>query len=222
MATKASKNQINAEIISGWNPFTATVTRTGNFTFTVSGDHALTFPKGTRIRYKDGGSYEYGVVGAVSYSNPTTTVTLITNDDYAMAAATITDFYYSYVASPVGYPTWFNYTPTYSGFSAVPSGTERFCVLGTEITLVIWNNSAGTSNATTFSLTAPVISANVASTLWMARLAYGEDNGAGSTGLDYARIANNSSQIDVYRANASTGWTNTGSKRAGFTLIYEF
>ena len=102
---------------TGWIAITATWTRTGNHTFTVSGDVTATYRKGTKVRYKDGGSYEYGVVASSSYGAPNTTVTLITNTDYAMAAATITDTYISYIDNPEGFPQWFNFTttPTRSG-----------------------------------------------------------------------------------------------------------
>jgi hypothetical protein len=99
----------------GWQKETATWTRTGNHTFTVSGDVTATYRKGAKARYKDGGSYEYGVIFSSSYSAPNTTVTLITNSDYAMAAATITDTYLSYIDNPEGFPQWFNYSPAISG-----------------------------------------------------------------------------------------------------------
>lgn len=100
--------------IDGWIPKSETWTRTGNHTFTVSGDVTATYRKGTKVRYKDGGSYEYGVIGSSAYSSPNTTVTLITNTDYTMAAATITDKYLSYSENPEGFPGAFNYTPTHS------------------------------------------------------------------------------------------------------------
>ncbi len=96
---------------SGWWAAGETWTRTGDFTFTVSGDVTAKYRKGTKVRYKDGGSYEYGVVASSAYSAPNTTVTLVTNTDYAMAAATITDNAISYIENPEGFPQWFNYSP---------------------------------------------------------------------------------------------------------------
>jgi hypothetical protein len=94
----------------------ATWTRTGNLTFTLVGDVTAIYRKGLKVRYKDGGSYEYGVI-ASSVFGSVTTVTLISNTDYAMAAATITDNYYSPVENPEGFPHAFNFTstPTRSG-----------------------------------------------------------------------------------------------------------
>lgn len=107
----------------GWIAITYTWTRTGNYTFTVSGDLTTTYRKGTKVRYKDGGSYEYGVVASSSYGAPNTTVTLITTSDFAMAAATITDTYISYIENPQGFPQVFNYTPTVGGAITLGNGT---------------------------------------------------------------------------------------------------
>lgn len=100
---------------SGWIERSETWTRTGNYTFTISGDVTATYRKGTKIRYKDGGAFEYGVVISSSYSAPNTTITLATNDDYAMAAATITDKAISFVENPEAFPDWFNYANTIEG-----------------------------------------------------------------------------------------------------------
>jgi hypothetical protein len=130
-----------ADITAGWIPKTATWTRTGNHTFTVSGDVTATYRKGTKVRYKDGGSNEYGVIASSSYSAPNTTVTLITNSDYAMAAATITDTYLSYIDNPEGFPSYFTYASTVSGTggsAGTYAETNRlsiFSVRGTSVNL---------------------------------------------------------------------------------------
>jgi len=90
----------------GWQPGNATWTRTGDYTFTEPGDVTAKYPKGARIRYKQGGAYEYGVVISSAYTT-LTTITLATNDDYAMAAGDLTDNYYSYLETPQGFPQWF-------------------------------------------------------------------------------------------------------------------
>src|SRR3990167_250718 len=118
----------------GWTSDARTWTRTGNHTFTIASDVTAIYAKGTKVRYKDGGAYEYGVVFSASYSSPNTTITLITNTDYAMAAATITDTYYSY-SSPPDYPAYFAFTPVWTASptpQAIGNGTiaGRFSVTG--------------------------------------------------------------------------------------------
>jgi len=121
---------------NGWIPVSITWTRTGNHTFTVSGDLASTYRKGTRVRYQDGGGREFGVVGSSSHLGGTTTVNLIPNTDYAMAAATITDTYISYTDNPEEWPDWFTYAPgapTASGSMTIVSHSydyAKWCANG--------------------------------------------------------------------------------------------
>jgi hypothetical protein len=96
----------------GWTPVSETWTRTGNHTFTVSGDLTAKYKKKKKIRYRDGGGDEYGVVNSSSHSSGTTTVNLVPNSDYAMASATITDTYISSNDSPDGFPEEFNFSLT--------------------------------------------------------------------------------------------------------------
>jgi hypothetical protein len=110
--TPETKGITAANHAAGWIGATAAWTRTGDHTFTVSGDVTATYRKGTKVRYKDGGGFEYGVIASATYGAPNTTVTLITNSDFAMAATTITDRYLSYIVCPEGFPTYFNYTCT--------------------------------------------------------------------------------------------------------------
>jgi hypothetical protein len=103
-------------IQDGWFPTTDTITRTGNHTFTVPDDRTNQFRKGAKFAYTDAGAGEYGVVASSVYTatDTATTVTLITNSDYAMSTDAIADPSLSYIENPADFPDWFNYTPTYS------------------------------------------------------------------------------------------------------------
>ena len=209
---------------TGWQTVTETWTRTGNHTFTVVGDLTTKYHKGTKVRYKDGGSFEYGRVGSSAFSSPNTTVTLITNTDYAMAAATITDTAISYQENPQGDPGWFNWAASPTGFSAVPTNVNyRWTTNGRMITLAYSESTAGTSNATTFTATAPVVAATIANMAWVAALGTTFDNGADLTTPGRCFILSASSTITLRTNMASGAWTagSTG-KRAAFTLVYEF
>lgn len=152
--------------ITGWKPITATWTRTGNHTFTVSGDQTSNddYKPGKKLRYKDGGSYEYGVIKTRSYSAPNTTITLITNTDFAMASATITDTYISMVEEPDGFPAYFNYTPAWTSDGTPPAignGTIKgvYSTIGRRIkTKGYWHTLAGgtsTYGTSTYRFSAP-------------------------------------------------------------------
>lgn len=144
----------------GWIEAGETWTRTGNFTFTITGDVRPKYPKGTKIRYKDGGAYEYGTVVSATYSSPNTTVTLATNADYAMAAGAITDNYYSYAENPQGFPGTFNWTSTLGTQAGTWAGAvlrAKFAIRGDNVLFnitVVGDLSVATSDYLTF--TGPV------------------------------------------------------------------
>lgn len=95
---------------NGWMPFPDAWTRTGNHTFTIAGgDFTAIFRKYTRVKYNDG-AVEYGVVLSSSHAAGTTTVNLMPNTNYSMAATTITGKYVSYVQKPNGFPDKFDWT----------------------------------------------------------------------------------------------------------------
>lgn len=153
------------DVTSGWSPCPETWTRTGNFTFTVTGDKTAKFRKGMKVRYKDGAStFDYGVVISSSFSAPNTTVTLATNDDYAMAAATITDKWVSGVENPEGFPQWFNYTTTFSAsgsmtFTSVTQTYAKFRVAGNTVSvLVLGTGTTGGTASNILRASAPITS----------------------------------------------------------------
>jgi len=137
----------------GWATDGVTWTRTGNHTFTIPTDLTARYQKGTKVRYKDGGAFEYGVVASSSYSNPDTTVTLITNTSHTMSAVDITENAYSYAENPQGFPDWFIYAATPSWNGTAPSGTTttlaRFSVKGRQCFVYAEQNNtvAGASNS---------------------------------------------------------------------------
>lgn len=207
---------------TGWQTVTETWTRTGNYTFTVATDLTTKYQKGTKVRYKDGGAFEYGVIATSSYGSPNTTITLITNTDYAMAAGTITDTAISYQEHPQGWPGWFNYTITWTGFSTPPTGVvSRFTAKGTTITVIIRNPNTGTSDATTMTATLPRAAKTLTSLDWSAPIEY-TDNGALGTASGLAYIASGSTTISFFTNWAVAGWTASSTKSVALmTIIYE-
>ena len=131
--SESTKAYVDLNLIAGWLLCSETWTRTGNHTFTVATDLTAKYRKGAKVRYKDGGAYDYGTVISSSYSSPNTTVTLATNTDYVMAAATITDTYISYMEIAEGFPIVFNYAVTLtsgSGTITTGSATGSFFIRG--------------------------------------------------------------------------------------------
>ena len=87
----------------------ATGAASGVLTFSDSEfDATATFQKGDRVRLKQGGSYKYFNVIAVT----TSTITLYAGDDYSLTATSVTNLGFSRLVSPSGFPFVFQYTPT--------------------------------------------------------------------------------------------------------------
>gem|GEM_PF-3763520 len=214
--------QINDILTNGWVQDTATWTRTGNHTFTKSGDHTLTMRKGTKIMYKDGGSVEYGVVASSSYvggGTNTTTINLFPNTDYTMAAATITNTYYSHAENPEGFPDYFNFAAAPVGFSAAPSSpVYRFKVQGKTYHVDYLEGSNGTSNATTFTASIPVAPAQS----YTFPLGTTVDNGAVTTTPGRVVVTSGSTTITFRKDSANAAWTNANGKRAVVSFDVEY
>jgi hypothetical protein len=197
----------------GWVAAGETWTYASATTFTVAGvDVTAKYSKGTRIKLTQT-TAKYFVVAASSFST-NTTVTITAGTDYTLANAAITSPLYSYATNPQGYPGWFTYTPTYTGFSADPTPDAKFCVVGLMCT-VLHQGSAGTSNATGFTLTLPIASAVAGQYQW----ALARDNGTVAAAPGMIEFAA-SSTLTLYLTGAATAWTNSGSKMAHFTATY--
>jgi hypothetical protein len=139
-----------AALVTGWVPDSATWTYAGATTFTVSGDVTTRFPVGTKLKLTQT-SIKYFYVIAASYSAPNTTVTITGGSDYTLASAAITSPNFSYMASPQGFPQWFNCVPILSqGASSNIAKTVNlayFAMKGREVTFHFNFNITGTGTA---------------------------------------------------------------------------
>lgn len=145
---------------TGWIDANETWTYASATTFTVSGDVTSKYGVGDKIELTQT-TAKYFYIIAISYSSPTTTVTVTGGTDYTLANATITSPYFSKAANPQGFPHWFSYTPTPScgsGSYTSVSATGRFCIISRmirvhiEITITT-NGSAATYGAATLPIT---------------------------------------------------------------------
>jgi len=150
--------------LSGWAQIGVTWTRTGNNTFTVSGDVTgnYDYHPGTKVKVTDSGGVKYGVIEQTSYSSPNTTVTLIDNDDYDLASGTLSSPYVSHIEMPDGWPDWFNYTPSITGqssmtISGVTVNYAKWRVSGHTVHVVVRAvGTVGGTGATFFYIDLPV------------------------------------------------------------------
>lgn len=109
---------------------------------------------------------------------------------------------------------WQTYTPTYTGFSVAPSGGVLFATIG-EVLLLSVHPTAGTSNATGFTITLPsgfVLANNVHSP---ARIV---DNGVAPTSPGLVEGITTQAVLTIYKDFAGAAWTASGSKNATFLV----
>lgn len=111
--------------------------------------------------------------------------------------------------------TW---TPTWGGFSAAPSGgVARYVKIGKMVYCFVNSWAAGTSNATTKTITLPF---NSASADVMAGMGHAFDNGAFSTNPMRIDTRAASATADLYKDINATAWTASGSAVADFAFFY--
>ena len=106
----------------GWQTVTDSWTYASATTINVPSGAASLYQKGDKIKMTNSG-VKYFVVTVVA----DTLLTVVGGSDYTVANAAITSPYYSHTDNPLGFPQYFNYTPT--GISASNSTlTGRFSV----------------------------------------------------------------------------------------------
>jgi hypothetical protein len=205
----------------GWIDAHETWTYASATTITVPSGAGGRYQKGDKIRLKQGGEYKYFYIVSVS----DTTLSITGGSDYTLVSAAITDNYYSKAENPQGFPRWFNWSPTFTGFSSNPTnGVYRFHINGTVCSAAIRipASGAGTSNATTFTISAPVAAKTLANAEWcgMARIT---DNGTIQQYNGILLIASGETSFVVAKDNtSSTSWTASGTKRLnGGNIVYE-
>lgn len=200
MTNKTLTSPVIQGLVDGWTLATDTWVYASASTFTIAGvDRTAMFPKGTRLKFTQT-TAKYAVVVSSSFST-NTTVTIAVNTDYTIANAAITAPYYSYQASPQGYPGWFAYTPTPNNLT-VGSGTltGRFSLTGTTASFYInfVFSSTGSAVGTAPTVTLPISALNVG--VYYSSI---EDYGTTRFGAYITRVDATTIQINCWSAAAS-------------------
>lgn len=185
----ASVSGFLADLMTGWIKITDAWTYNSVSgiagVVNVPSDATTRYSKGDRIRFKQGGAYKYFAVYAVT----ATTLYITGGTDYTLTNAAITDIYYSKFVSPLGYPTWFSYTPTLTWSAGVaPAGAptvyNKFKIDGSAVTLDIFQYgfTAGT-NVVSLQCSVPIASPGNQSGC------FGYCQNANTPNLSYAQVA---------------------------------
>jgi hypothetical protein len=199
---------------NGWQPGFSTWTYVSATTFTVPAADAALMQIGTKIWLTQTTSKYFYVVGISG-----TTITVTAGSDYTLANAAITAPFFSNVASPPGFPHWFNFSPTYTGFSVNPSGnTCRFNIVGRQVSMLHFKAN-GTSNAATLAISLPV--ACNATYGYRSANMQAIDNGNPKTAPGEYDIPAGSTVVNCYSDCTGAPWTTTGQKTANGMINYE-
>lgn len=121
--------------------------------------------------------------------------------------------------SPVKETRTLVYAPTFTGFSASPSGTFSYKILGVTCFLSHMTSGAGTSNANTFKVSLPMsVSAGENSTNNYRSVPRAQDSGAevATAVLNF----DSATTLALYKAAPGTVWTTSGTKFAQFGHVY--
>ena len=204
VALTATATQLNALVGSasadGWTTITGTFTYASATTINVASGAASIYQKGDKLRFQnnDSGTWLYVYVVGVA----DTTLTVVGN---AVPNAVLTDFYYSHQANPLGFPTYFAYTPTITWTAGTaPSGTpsrkEIYWIDGS-ICHVRGNTFSWTAGATVTGANIPLpfgIATQYQMAIGMISL-----TDAVSPDMQYAYVRNNDIQINCTSVNAT-------------------
>lgn len=155
-------SKLDSEVAAGWIDANETWTYASSTTITVPSGATDKYSLGDKIKFKQDGSYKYFYIIGVN----STVLTVTGGSDYSVTNSTITDNYYSKALTPVGFPQYFNWTPTYGGtgsltFTSVTTNVARFALVGRSVHVRIQaSGTTGGSQSPALLASAPVAPAD--------------------------------------------------------------
>ena len=124
LTNKTLTSPLYQGLIDGWVSANETWTYASATTFTISGDLTSKYQKGDKIKFTqatDGVKYMY--IYQVIESGGTTTIYVTGGSDYNLDNEAITANYYSKIASPQGFPAYFNTSAPSFSVSTIDNGS---------------------------------------------------------------------------------------------------
>lgn len=212
----------------GWLDVDESATYASATSITLAVDVQDMFPTGCRARLKQSaGTWKYFTVVSSSVDvSDILTLNLLGGSDYSVANEAISRMQVSYMSgAQPGWPGWFNWAPSYGGFSSDPLLVlARFCVTGRTVQFVYSASGDGTSNGTTFTISLPVKAYDdgVAGSKWTGMCGYSRDNSAALASGSRWAIQNGGTVVNLYPSSTVANWTASGGKRSYLEGFYEF
>lgn len=174
------------ETDAGWKNIPWTLSYASSTTVTISGNQASYFPVGCKIKFNQISSTKYFYVVSASYSSPNTTLTLLAGTDYTVGNSLISAAMVSYSECPLGFPQWFNFTPTLGNITIGTGGSAAnvaaLSIVGGVVKVRgrIVLGTSGASISGTGTLTIPTASSNEFSSNSLCGYAVVYDSSAGT------------------------------------------
>lgn len=199
---------------TGWNPFAVGALSYSSANVIASSvDYTGILNVGDKIWITQSGS-KWFYVTSVSSSQ----IGVYAGSDYTVANSIISGPYYSHDATPTGFPHWFNYSPTVTGFSANPTGTVyQFAIVGQTAIVTVSQTSPGTSNATTFTISGP-IACRAGSNAYV-NAPFATNNGS-AIATAVVQATSGTSTLTISKDAVGGTWTNANGKAVNFTITY--
>ncbi len=203
-------------ISQGWIPASGTWTRVNNTTMTAPTADVLRMVPGTQIMVtQNDGSGDVEKHFYVTSASGTT-VTFTGGSDFNLTTATITLPFFSNTARSYV----LNFTPTNFGFGVQPTGgVYRFSARPGYCKCSVYQPNMGTSNATTFTMDAPMAAKTGAP--YVFAITHCFNNGAIVSGGGQANIGDGGTVIALYTSMGDATWTASNGKSSSFSLEWQ-
>ncbi len=207
----------------GWQLVPDAATYISATSLSLPDDYTDEISSGMPVRIVDAGVVKYGYVLTAVYSASVTTVTLVANSDYSLSGGAISRVDIGLRNCPIGFPQWFNYTPTsITGFSANPTAIYRFSIAGKTVKVVSAYSATGTSSTTAYTVAAPIAAKTITNMKWIGAVPAFQNNSADSTTPGLILITSGSSTLSLSTSMAGAAWTaGSTNKAANFNIEYE-
>jgi len=127
------------------------------------------------------------------------------------------------ISRPIFMSRLVDYTPTHAGYSANPTNTiYKYKVELNRVMVYCLQGTAGTSNATTTTMTAPFTAVTLTNGAWRTPIIPAVDNSTLQTTPGVAQLATASATMSLFKTcdTGSNTWTNSGSKRTAFFELW--
>jgi len=204
---------LSTPIIKTWDGW-----QTVSDSWSYSSATTITVPSGAATLYKKGDLFKITANSVVLYGF----IINVADTLLTVAGNTLTNHAFTGVAvchggSPIGFPDYFTYTPSYTGFSSSPTQSARYTVVGKAVHLSLSStNMTGTSNGSTFFFTLPIAPEST----FICSGIYGLDNTSTAKQSRLA-ITAASTNVEVNSSIDGSNWTSSGGKGISLTLTYE-